>query len=225
MDKSDGQVAGKLGRLINKGRYYRAYAEAEEYIRHGATQTVHADVWFQYVLALLLVNKDASSAVIGLRNAPGFTQAMEGDLRRDYALQAIRLGKLDEAKEYLEPVSTLHYGDQNRIAVFWLAKARLVQAEGYVGMAQRNYAYADALLIELDDKANPQWVLNLRYHWYKFGLLWGMHCPYRGVELMRLDPSMRRKVQYGLMAVLRRPGLHIGNWLDLVGQRLYAILP
>jgi tetratricopeptide (TPR) repeat protein len=224
MDNNDGPMAAKLDRLISKGRFYRAHAEAEEYI-HGTTQTAHADIWFQYVLALLLLDKKADSAVVGLRNAPGFTSVMEGDLRRDYALQAIRLGKFDQATDYLESVPTLHHSDQNRIAVFWLAKARLALAQGQIGMAHRNFAYADALLLELQDKANSQWALNLRFHWYKFSVATGGYCPYRPSRLMRLDPSMKRKVQYCLMMVLGRVGMHIGNWLERVGQRVYSLLP
>ncbi len=173
MDAIDEETVQGLDQLINVERDFKEALLIGEDILETLKDApillskVSAHVWFRVALAARLTKKDPSRFEKLMRTAPDYSLIMEGDLRRDQALQAIRRHQFKEAEQLLRDVAQMHEGSENRYAALQMVRGRLDLAKGNLKSAASHFRAADDNWALLGKKADPQWVTNNLFHWLR----------------------------------------------------------
>ncbi len=129
---------------------------------------IETDVYKKALLAMLMCRELDNDQTVKLlakaRSQPGWTQVDEGDLLRDVAINLIRHGELEKARECLNRAFTMHSSDLNRVACLWGVYARVEAEDGNLEYALKVFSNASKLWACIDD-ADPIWINNARFHW------------------------------------------------------------
>jgi tetratricopeptide (TPR) repeat protein len=120
------------------------------------------DGWFQLALVHdLLLDYPAADLAIGrARKCSGNNPLREGDVLRDLARRAIKLGQFERASNLLDEAKRLHAGDQNRLACLLGFRGRLLTAQKRYADGLECHLRAMSIWHEIGDTADRQWVYN-----------------------------------------------------------------
>jgi hypothetical protein len=221
MDPIDRQAIGALDQLINTKRNFQtAFQFGSDYVTtETASRPISADVWFRVALTARLSGNDPRPFIEGARSAPDYTPILEGDLLRDEMLQAIREHNFAHAWKLVPEIWELHSTDKNRVAVWHMAKGRLLFAQDEVAQALTHYEYACVLWAELGDAADQQWITNTKFHQLR-ATVWlrssDRHQVYR--EFMARETARGRKFRARTMYRLGKPGVMADMVLELAAS-------
>lgn len=178
------QVARKMKELTDIGKYAEAYKVGFTYLNPIASTYQNqeipyqdletfaaADFWLEYGRAIITINpRDPVFGSIEkaiLDSPSGSKEIILGDFQRERALQAIRLGKFEEAENILEKVTKLHCDDKSRMAAIDSVKGI---AFYYKGLAQRAIDLlwrANNVWVETEISVNDEWVARNRFYYLK----------------------------------------------------------
>jgi len=142
MDSKDHAAVDQLDALILKGEYSKAYSKAYDYIYHGekAQAKISAEVWLRIVLVRSLLKWDTTFVRIRLRDAPDYTEVMEGDFRLKEMERSIKTGNFARARGLRRQIVQFHRHDPERMLEYWGVVALLHELSGYPVKAQRTRA-------------------------------------------------------------------------------------
>ncbi len=165
----DGFDDATFDQLMNKHRDFEGCLDMILNYLINKGPNIDTNFYKKAVQSVLMCRKISDSQTVELlaqaRSQSDWTETDEGDLLREVAINLIRQGEYDKARECVDLAYSKHMSDLNRVACLMGIYARIQAETGDLENSLLSFEGASKIWIKSGVEANPIWVNNARTHW------------------------------------------------------------